>query len=154
MAKGARTRGRSAPRRWLWRLAALAALFGLAFAAWLWWDMRDWRPDPGAYPEQGALVPAGAAPVRFETLKAIGAQFVYLPLEPGAGREAPGGFADPPPWHLTRGAQLRAIRSSGPCGRCLVTDVGKATILPLCNKPTHCRRLVTRTIYPQQVGQS
>ncbi len=94
MAKGARSRARGAPRRWLWRLAALAALFGLAFAAWLWWDMRDWRPDPGAYPEQGALVPPGTAPVRFETLKAIGAQFVYLPLVAGASSEAPGGFAD------------------------------------------------------------
>lgn len=92
MGKGAKAR--RAPRRWLLRLAALAVLFGLAFAAWLWWDMREWRPDAEAYPEQGALVPAGTAPVRFETLKAIGAQFVYLPLEPGAGREAPGGFAD------------------------------------------------------------
>jgi lysozyme len=94
MAKAARTRARRTPRRWLWRLAALAGLFGLAFAAWLWWDMREWRPDPGLYPEQGAQVAAGTAPVRFETLKAIGAQFVYLPLASGAGSEAPGGFAD------------------------------------------------------------
>ncbi|NJO13992.1 MAG: lysozyme M1 precursor [Rhizobiales bacterium] len=61
---------------------ALLVLFGLAFAAWLWWDMREWRPDEALYPEQGALLSASAAPVRFETLKAIGAQFVYLPLTP------------------------------------------------------------------------
>lgn len=91
-AKGGNGRARRAPRRWLWRLAALAAAFGLAFAAWLWWDMREWRPDIALYPEQGALVPPGAAPVRFETLKAVGAQFVYLPL--GAGAGGPGGFAD------------------------------------------------------------
>ncbi|WP_017666009.1 glycoside hydrolase family 25 protein [Porphyrobacter sp. AAP82] len=90
----ARSPKRRAPRRWLLRLAALAVLFGLAFAAWLWWDMREWRPDPDAYPEQGALVPAGTVPVRFETLKAIGARFVYLPLASGPAGEGPGGFAD------------------------------------------------------------
>lgn len=98
MARGgnirARPKARRASRRWLWRLAALVVLFGLAFAAWLWWDMRDWRPDPALYPEQGALVPASGAEVRFETLKAIGAQFVYLPLAGGPGANAPGGFAD------------------------------------------------------------
>ncbi len=94
MARGGRGRARGASRRWLWRLAALVVLFGLAFAAWLWWDMRDWRPDPQLYPEQGALVPASGAEVRFETLKAIGAQFVYLPLAVGPGVNAPGGFAD------------------------------------------------------------
>jgi lysozyme len=67
-------------RRWLLRLVALLVLFGLAFAAWLWWDMRSWRPDEGLYPEQGALLPANGAQVKFPTLKAVGAQFVYLPL--------------------------------------------------------------------------
>lgn len=95
MAKGGKGRARGAPRRWLLRLAALAMLFGLAFAAWLWWDMRSWRPDPGLYPEQGAFVPAGGGEVSFRTLKAVGAQFVYLPLAAGdTGVEAPGGFAD------------------------------------------------------------
>lgn len=68
------------PRRWLLRLAALAVLFALAFAAWLWWDMREWRPDEALYPEQGALAPANGATIKFPTLKAVGAQFVYLPL--------------------------------------------------------------------------
>lgn len=94
MAKSGKARSKRAPRRWLWRLAALAALFGLAFAAWLWWDMREWRPDPALYPEQGAMVPDGVAPVKFETLKAVGAGFVYLPLTAGAGSDGPGGFAD------------------------------------------------------------
>lgn len=90
-----RGKSRGAPRRWLLRLAALAVLFGFAFAAWLWWDMRSWRPDSGLYPEQGAFIAADGAEVRFATLKAVGAQFVYLPL---AARDrqadAPGGFAD------------------------------------------------------------
>lgn len=80
MAKGRRNAGRKGPGRWLLRLVALAVLVGLAFAGWLWWDMREWRPDEALYPEQGAVAPAGSGAVRFETLKAIGARFVYLPL--------------------------------------------------------------------------
>lgn len=80
MARRGKKAARRAPRRWLLRLAALAVLFGLAFAAWLWWDMRSWRPDEALYPEQGALVPADGAQVKFATLKAVGAQFAYLPL--------------------------------------------------------------------------
>jgi lysozyme len=99
-AKGARartrrggTRPRRGARRWLLRLAALAVLTGLAFAVWLWWDMRSWRPDEARYPEQGALAPEGTGAVKFATLKAIGAQFVYLPLAAGPLANAPGGFA-------------------------------------------------------------
>lgn len=99
-----RGKSRGVPRRWLLRLAALAVLFAIAFAAWLWWDMRSWRPDPGLYPEQGALVPAGVGEVRFATLKAVGAQFVYLSLAvEDRETEAPGGFAD-------RFVQARAAR--------------------------------------------
>ena len=116
MAKGPRTaRRRRAPRRWLLRLAALVVLFGLAFAAWLWWDMRSWRPDPDLYPEQGALVPAGTAPVRFETLKAIGARFVYLPLPPGPQAEAPGGFADRFAQARNAGLKVGVVLPFDPC---------------------------------------
>ncbi|MBU7579364.1 MAG: lysozyme M1 precursor [Porphyrobacter sp.] len=115
MAKGGRSRTRGASRRWLWRLAVLAGLFGLAFAAWLWWDMRDWRPDPQAYPEQGALISAGTIPVRFETLKAIGAQFVYLPLASGAGGDGPGGFADRFAAARRAGLQVGVVLPFDPC---------------------------------------
>lgn len=108
-------RRRRAPRRWLLRLAALLVLFGLAFAAWLWWDMREWRPEPDVYPEQGALVPAGAAPVRFETLKAIGARFAYLPLVAGAGAAAPGGFADRFAAARAAGLQVGVVLPFDPC---------------------------------------
>lgn len=92
MARGRRNKGgRKGPRRWLLRAAALVVLVGIAFAGWLWWDMREWRPDETLYPEQGALVPAGNGTVKFETLKAIGAQFVYLPLVPDTSAA---GFAD------------------------------------------------------------
>ena len=82
MAKGRKSSGRKGTRRWLLRLAALVVLFAIAFAAWLWWDMRSWRPDERLYPEQGAVAPVGAGEVKFTTLKAVGAQFVYLPLVP------------------------------------------------------------------------
>jgi lysozyme len=110
-----RARARRAPRRWLLRLAALLVLFGLAFAAWLWWDMRGWRPDPELYPEQGALVPVGTAPVRFETLKAIGAGFVYLPLASGPGADGPGGFADRFAAARAAGLKVGVVLPFDPC---------------------------------------
>ncbi|MFO6448112.1 glycoside hydrolase family 25 protein [Erythrobacter sp. NE805] len=120
MAKGGRARARAksrgAPRRWLLRLTALVVLFGLAFAAWLWWDMRSWRPDPAQYPEQGAFVPAGGGEVRFATLKAVGAQFVYLPLALGdAGAEAPGGFADRFVRARAAGLRVGVVLEFDPC---------------------------------------
>ena len=120
MTKGGRSRSRRAPRRWLWRLVALAVLFGLAFAAWLWWDMRSWRPDAGLYPEQGAIVPAGGSEVRFATLKAVGAQFAYLPLAAGdaqaeARAEAPGGFADRFVRARAAGLRVGVVLEFDPC---------------------------------------
>lgn len=116
MAQGGKSRARGAPRRWLWRLAALAVLFGLAFAAWLWWDMRSWRPDAGLYPEQGAFLPSGGGEVRFATLKAVGAQFVYLPLAPGDPRaEAPGGFADRFVRARAAGLRVGVVLEFDPC---------------------------------------
>ncbi|MEL6877556.1 MAG: glycoside hydrolase family 25 protein [Pseudomonadota bacterium] len=67
-------------RRWLLYTVATIALVAIVYAAWLWWDMRSWRPDEAAYPEQGAVIASGARQVRFETLKALGAQFTYLEL--------------------------------------------------------------------------
>jgi lysozyme len=104
------------------RLLALAVLVALVFAAWFWWDMRDWRPDEALYPEQGAVVPSGAAGTKFETLKAIGADFVYLELAPSSIAPDPG-FA----------ARLKAARASGikigivhPFDPCLSADVQSA----------------------------
>ena len=87
---------------WIFRLIALVLLVALGFAAWLWWDMRSWRPDYALYPEQGAMVASGAAGTKFETLKAIGAQFVYLELA-SANRAPDPGFA----------ARLASAQSSG-----------------------------------------
>ena len=67
--------------RWLFRAIAIVVLVGVAFAAWLWWDMRSWRPDSAHYPEQGAEIGPHPVQLNFKTLKAVGADFVYLRLE-------------------------------------------------------------------------
>jgi lysozyme len=112
MAKGRRNGGRKGPRRWLLRLVALAVLVGLAFAGWLWWDMREWRPDETLYPEQGAVAPAGSGAVRFETLKAIGARFVYLPLVSETSAAA---FADRFAKARIAGLEVGVVLTFDPC---------------------------------------
>jgi lysozyme len=117
MARKGKPGKRRGLRRWLLRLAALAALFALAFAAWLWWDMRSWRPDEALYPEQGALVPASGGEVRFATLKAIGARFIYLPLTAGSAADAPGGFADRFARARAAGLRTGVVLDFDPCER-------------------------------------
>ncbi|KEO88601.1 lysozyme M1 precursor [Erythrobacter longus] len=67
---------------WAFRGAALLVLIAISFAAWFWWDMRGWRPDGELYPEQGAVIPVQPQRTNLVTLKAIGAQFAYLRLQP------------------------------------------------------------------------
>ncbi|MFL0355517.1 glycoside hydrolase family 25 protein [Erythrobacter sp. GH1-10] len=83
-------RKKSGAGRWMFRLAALVALVALGFAAWFWWDMREWRPDEATYPEQGAVIASGASGTKFETVKALGGDFVYLELAPPGGAPDPG----------------------------------------------------------------
>lgn len=107
---------RSGISRWLFRLVAFLALVALGFAAWLWWDMRSWRPDEGLYPEQGATIASGAASVRFETLEAIGAEFVYLELAPVAGAPDPG-FSSRLSRALASGLKVGVVQPFDPCVR-------------------------------------
>ncbi len=116
MARGRRTSARRAPRRWLVRAWALAALFGLAFAAWLWWDMRSWRPDETLYPEQGAVIASGAGPVRFETLRALGGAFVYLTLPATGGAPDPG-FPERLAAAQAAGLKVGVVQRFNPCLR-------------------------------------
>ena len=111
--------GRKAKKRngiaaWLFRLAALVALIALAFAAWLWWDMRSWRPDTALYPEQGAVIASGASGTRFETLKAIGADFAYLELA-AAGAAPDPGFAERLAGALASGIRVGIVQPFDPC---------------------------------------
>ncbi|MEE4200870.1 glycoside hydrolase family 25 protein [Erythrobacter sp.] len=88
MARARRKSGSFLP--WLLRVAGIVVLTGIGFAMWLWWDMREWRPDPALYPQQGAVIASGAGRTRFETLAATGAAFVYLELAPASDRPDPG----------------------------------------------------------------
>jgi lysozyme len=106
---------RRGPRRWLLRLAALAVLLALAFAVWLWWDMREWRPDEALYPEQGALAPANGADIKFPTLKAVGAQFVYLPLVDDVATRGGMSFSDRFQRARAAGLQIGVVLNFDPC---------------------------------------
>lgn len=120
MAKSTRNKKRAKKSagllRRLFQLGALIALLGLIYAAWFWYEMRSWRPDADLYPEQGTVIASGAPGVRFETLKATGADFVYLELTM-AGAPPDPGFRD----RLTaaRGAGLKVgvVQPFDPCQR-------------------------------------
>jgi len=97
-----KSRKKSGLGLWVFRGAALVVLVAVSFAAWFWWDMREWRPDSALYPEQGAVIASRAPATRFETLAATGADFVYLEL--GETQLAPDpGFA----------ARLEKARNAG-----------------------------------------
>jgi len=110
----ARAASRRGSRRWLLRGAALAVLLAIVFAGWFWWDMREWRPDEDRYPEQGAVIASGRADVRFETLRALGAAFVYLEL-PGAGGAADPGFAARLAQARAAGLKVGVVHPFDPC---------------------------------------
>ena len=102
--------------RWLFRLAALLVLVGLGFAAWLWWDMRSWKPDVALYPEQGAVIASGASGTKFTTLKAIGSEFAYLELAE-AGNAPDPGFAERLANAKSSGLKVGIVQSFDPCLR-------------------------------------
>ena len=102
--------------RLMWQAFALVVLATIIFSAWLWVDMRGWRPAETLYPEQGAVIRSGASGTKFETLKALGAQFVYLELAPSSVPPDPG-FA----------ARLAAAREAG-------LKVGIAYPFELCRR--------------------
>ena len=114
MARGRKKRGGT--MRWLFRGIAALVLVALGFAAWLWWDMRSWRPDPALYPEQGAVIASGASGTRFETLGAIGAGFVYLELA-GASAAPDPGFAARLDAALASDLKVGIVQPFDPCLR-------------------------------------
>lgn len=121
---------RRGSRRWLLRLAALAGLLALAFAAWLWWDMREWRPDEALYPEQGALTPANGADIKFPTLKAVGAQFVYLPLVDELATRGGMSFSDRFQRARAAGLQVGVVLNFDPCAPADIQSGAFAQMVP------------------------
>jgi len=113
--KKPRSKGGGLIRR-LFQLAAMMALGALIYSAWFWYDMRSWKPDEALYPEQGAAIPSGAAGVRFKTLKATGADFVYLELGPVAAPPDPG-FREHMHAAKTAGLKVGILQPFDPCQR-------------------------------------
>ena len=114
--KTQRRRAGSGPIRRTLQLIAFAALLGLIYAAWFWFDMRSWKPDAELFPEQGAVIANGAPGVRFETLKATGADFVYLELSP-AGTPPDPGFRDRFRAAKQAGLKVGVLQPFDPCQR-------------------------------------
>lgn len=73
---------------WLKLLLAVLILAPLGVAAWLYLDLRHWRPIESEFPEQGVDLSGVAAPVNFTVLKGDGADFAYLPATAGEGEQA------------------------------------------------------------------
>ena len=102
--------------RRLMQLVALIVLGALIYTAWFWYEMRSWKPDEALYPEQGAVIGSGAARVRFETLKATGADFVYLDLGAAGGAPDPG-FRERFAAAKAAGLKVGIVQFFDPCQR-------------------------------------
>ena len=120
MAKSPRTSKRRKAKggllRRLLQLVAFLALLALIYAGWFWYEMRSWRPDPTVYTEQGAVIANGTPGVRFETLKATGAEFVYLELSPAGAAPDPG-FRDRLDAAKAAGLKVGVLYPFDPCQR-------------------------------------
>lgn len=99
---------------WRARAAGAVALVLLAAAAWGWWTLRHWVPDPTLWPDQGAEVSVADGAVRFDTLKALGARFVYLDATDGAQARDPA-FAPNLAKAREAGLQVGAVHRFDPC---------------------------------------
>ena len=100
----------------MFQLSALVGLIAAVYAGWFWFEMRSWRPDQEVYPEQGAVIAAGASAVRFETLKATGASLVYLELA-AVGAPSDPGFRDRIEAASEAGLKVGVVQSFDPCQR-------------------------------------
>lgn len=99
---------------WLLRGVALIIVAGAVAAGYLWWDVRHWTPEESAYPDQGALVSATNGLVNFNTLAAIGANFVYVQASTGADKTDPR-FARNFAAARTAGLNVGAVHRFDPC---------------------------------------
>lgn len=115
--------------RWGFRLLALLVLVAITFAVWFWWDMRSWRPDAELYPEQGAVVPVQPQRTNLVTLKAIGARFAYLRLEPDP-RSPDSDFADRYARSFAAGLEVGVLLPFSPCLKADVQSALFAQMVP------------------------
>lgn len=114
---------------WRGRLAGAALLVALLAAAWFWWQVQRWTPSSIDYPEQGAEIGARDGKVRFRTLRALGARFVYLDASSGADRIDPK-FASYIDRAQAAGLKVGAIHDFDPCVTADPQSANFVTIVP------------------------
>lgn len=91
--------------------------------------MRGWRPDAALYPEQGAVVPVQPQHTNLVTLKAVGAQFVYLRLAPDP-RSPDSDFADRYARAFAAGLEVGVLLPFNPCLKADVQSALFAQMVP------------------------
>ena len=143
------------------QVGAMLVLAGACYAAWFWYSMQSWRPDPASFPEQGAVIASGSPSVRFETLKAIGADFVYLELEP-AGVEPDPDFGEKLAAAKEAGLAVGVVQPFDPCLDASAHSARFTRMVPreddllppalsLIRLPENCERPVTSAAVTSEV---
>ncbi|WP_234024765.1 glycoside hydrolase family 25 protein [Tsuneonella amylolytica] len=99
---------------WRTRVLGVAVLAVIAAVAWSWWSLRHWTPDAALWPDQGAELSAADGLVRMDTLKALGARFVYLDATDGETGRDPA-FAPNLAKAREAGLQVGAVHRFDPC---------------------------------------
>lgn len=105
---------RAKKRKWWVYLLALLVLAAIGVWSWNWWEMRSWVPSAELYPEQGAAISEYQGAVAFPTLRARGAQFVYLAASSGASGQD-GRFGDNLKSARDAGLKIGAVHGFDPC---------------------------------------
>lgn len=129
MARRPRKRPAKKGSRWLFKLLLVLALAGGGYYLWQQYELRSWRPDEAAYPEQGALIGEHDGAVDFEVLKGLGAQFVYLEASRGArGKDA--NFSRNLAAAREAGLEVGAVHEFDPCETADGQSSNYVTIVP------------------------
>jgi lysozyme len=106
--------GRKRAISWRWRIAGAVVLLALVASGLAWWQFAHWRPDPRAFPVQGAEIGAADGGVDFRSLKAVGARFAYLDASDGASARDPA-FSANLAAARAAGLQVGAVHRYDPC---------------------------------------
>lgn len=128
MARGGRGAGKGAIG---WKLQVLGALVLVAIVAggWGWWRLRHWTPGRDSFPTQGVEIGADDGEVNWGSLKAIGADFVYIDASASAFARDPRFVAN---FEAARaaGMQVGAVHRYDPCQPAEKQAANFVTIVP------------------------
>lgn len=114
---------------WRARSLALLALVLAVAGAWGWWQLGQWTPPEAEFPDQGAEISAAEGEVNFRTLRALGADFVYLRASDGANRED-ARFSQNLAAARAAGLQVGAVHRFDPCALADGQSANFVTMVP------------------------